>query len=193
MTKRLLPAIPAWIIRTVGTTATRGMEGDLHEGFVEIVGAQGVRCARRWYWRQVIGSMPSLIRIRVREAPTLAWLIGSTVGTGVTIGWFAALYTGLTFARSNSSTPLTDLSFTAFLFFWVCFGPLLGAAAGACIQPRVASATGYTVGIVTACLFFFGIDGDSLLGFKVAIAAVAFTSSLVAAGSTTRTLRRSSS
>jgi putative ABC transport system permease protein len=47
--------------------------GDLDEEFAHVCGEAGPRAARRWYWRQALTSVPSIIRLRHRARRRSPW------------------------------------------------------------------------------------------------------------------------
>src|SRR5262249_56593497 len=57
------PALAAWLMQRSLVPADRSAAlGDLHEEFLLRAAADGPPAARRWYWRQVLRSLPSNLR-----------------------------------------------------------------------------------------------------------------------------------
>ncbi len=59
--------------------------GDLLEEFSQLALRSGVPFARRWYWRQTVKTIPSLLVAGLRSAP---WTIGAVVIGGFLLRWF---------------------------------------------------------------------------------------------------------
>jgi len=77
---RLLPppSLAAWLLSLFVGVETESLEGDLLEEFSQLGAQKGVPAARRWYWRQTLGSIVHLFGSRFLAAPwsTAAIVVG---------------------------------------------------------------------------------------------------------------------
>jgi predicted permease len=65
----MTPRLPRWIVSTLAPQSERRyILNDLHEDFVVIAQKNGLRAARRWYWRQTLASAGPLARLRFQAA-----------------------------------------------------------------------------------------------------------------------------
>ena len=172
------PRAPRWLINWITPLSAEGLLGDLDEEFAARVRGQGRPSARAWYWRQVVRSLPHLLRLRAVETA----LAGRrTVPAGI-IGCVLSLlllYALLAFASYPNTAPLAELSPTAFLVLWVFGGSTLGAVLAAFGTPGVAPEPSPSrvaaVGLTAALLLLLGIDEALSLGQQILIAALAVT------------------
>jgi hypothetical protein len=66
------PRVAVWLVDLCASPAEAdAICGDLHEEFAAIVGREGVRAARRWYWRQALRTAPSLVAGALRARPAV--------------------------------------------------------------------------------------------------------------------------
>ena len=81
----LPPRLASAIVRRLPAAGNEAfLEADMAQEFEEIVATQGLRAARRWYWRQACLSAPPLLRRRAAAAmTTLARQVPSATGRTV--------------------------------------------------------------------------------------------------------------
>ena len=74
------PRLGVWLVGLFADGEEREqMVGDLVEEYRERSAGAGPTAARRWYWRQVFGSLPYLVGSQFRTSP---WRIASAVAVG---------------------------------------------------------------------------------------------------------------
>ena len=69
------------------TREAESMVGDLLEEFSQLASRSGASFARRWYWRQTVKTIPSLLIAGFRSAP---WTIIAVVIGGFLLRWFVS-------------------------------------------------------------------------------------------------------
>jgi len=95
------PAVARWLLRLlVDRRAWEVVAGDLEEEFREVAASSGVRAARRRFWRQTLGSIPSRWRGAGRHRPRRP-----AAQTLVTTWWQDLRY-GLRQFRREPTVPL---------------------------------------------------------------------------------------
>ena len=80
------PVLAVWLIDFfVPEKRGEAIHGDLVEEFSKLASTSGLAAARRWYWRQSVGTVAHLMGAGFRGAP---WLIAATVLGGCLALWF---------------------------------------------------------------------------------------------------------
>ena len=75
------PRVAVWLLDLFTPyEQTESIPGDLLEEFSDVASKSGVAYARRWYWRQSVGTILHLVRTGFRVAP---WSIAGAVVGGV--------------------------------------------------------------------------------------------------------------
>ena len=74
------PQLGTWLVSLFAEGEERELiAGDLSEEYLERAAQGGRAAARRWYWRQILRSLPHLVGSAFRTAP---WRIGSAIILG---------------------------------------------------------------------------------------------------------------
>ena len=82
------PRIAVWLVSLFAPTGEAElMLGDLLEEFSQLVARVGLSVARRWYWRQTLKTIPSLLLAGFRSAPGT---ITAVVIGGFLLRWFVS-------------------------------------------------------------------------------------------------------
>src|SRR5687768_15483442 len=82
------PRLAVWLI-TLFTPNGKAefILGDLLEELSQLASKSGIACARRWYWRQTVKTIPHLVAAGFRTAP---WTITAVVVGGFLLRWFVS-------------------------------------------------------------------------------------------------------
>ena len=104
------PRVAVWLtILFTSTGETESMLGDLLEEFSQLAAQSGATFARRWYWRQTVRTIASLIGAGFRSAP---WTVLAIVLAGFLLRWYV----------SQLSNPRVERGIQAVLDRWLPYG-----------------------------------------------------------------------
>ena len=77
------PFFGTWLLGLFASSEDRDqIAGDLAEEFLEKSARSGANAARRWYWRQILKSLPHLFASSLRDSP---WRIAVAVALGIAL------------------------------------------------------------------------------------------------------------
>ncbi len=77
-----------WLVNLCAPTReAESMVGDLLEEFSQLASRSGASFARRWYWRQTVKTIPSLLLAGFHSAP---WTIIAVIIGGFLLRWFVS-------------------------------------------------------------------------------------------------------
>jgi hypothetical protein len=111
------PLIAVWLISLFALAEEQeSILGDLLEEFSLLASKSGVPAARKWYWRQMIKTVPQLAGLALRSAP---WMTFTTAVGGLVLRFLVGRLVGyVTFAVLHRYGVFFEHHhFTVFLFF----------------------------------------------------------------------------
>jgi hypothetical protein len=116
--------VAAWLITLFTLTAEEAetILGDLHEEFSHLASKSGVAFARRWYWRQTVKTIVSLVGAAFRTAP---WTTAAAVVGGYLLIGFASRFSAHAMRAFLDSRGVYAVHPDAYLF-WIKFPMLTG-------------------------------------------------------------------
>jgi len=137
----------ALLLAVAGAPESHYVAGDLEEEFAQLCHCRGRSAASRWYLRQVIGSLPPLLALRIRSGQLTGVLLRAVIGIGLPLMALDRLWCFV-----YSQIPLKDGTGRApeyLAFNLVCIG--LAAALSAPPGAAGAIASGCAAAFALAC------------------------------------------
>jgi hypothetical protein len=117
------PWIAAWLVSLfISNTQAESLHGDLQEEFSTLAAKSGVASARRWYWRQSIKTVLSLLGASFRFASST---IVSAVAGGLLLQWLGRSLPERLILAVLHQFPIYPNHWNAYVF-WITDGILIG-------------------------------------------------------------------
>jgi len=117
------PRAATWLVGLFTSSAhAESIQGDLQEEFFPLVAKSGIAFARRWYWRQSLKTIFSLIGADFRSAP---WTLAFAVASGFFLQWFGASLPERLIELVLHKIPIYPNHWNAYVF-WMTDGILIG-------------------------------------------------------------------
>jgi len=184
------PLVLAALMRMLGSNASKGLEGDLIEGFNQTLTRTGdLDAARRAYRREALISLLPMVRMRLRELNATA-LLGGVVGAATVLGWFVGMYALLAATSGPGGKPLGDLPPTVFLALWVLGSAGTGGLAAGRFRPATAKASGLLAGWFACMLVLAGADVRPAFSEQLVVVLIALTGAVAGAAAGARSVRK---
>jgi hypothetical protein len=134
--------------------------GDLAEGFALRAGQEGVRSARRWYWREALRATPHVLRegvtsLHVRDVKHIAGVVLAAYFLVFMVAFFASMVAGAVMSAlqvipGRFAQPGDPMFYVGYVLGFGC--TVLGGVFAAWLDERTPVLSALALGIVWASL-----------------------------------------